>query len=244
MRVFDHLPTAIKEIQRDLFKSPIIHSTRVQQFSQERDAHESLNYAYTMLPETIPLRPADLVEVGINHFTYWAAHSEEIEDWLILQACDRSRRTQIDRLSDEIHPALADLKEGEHYAYTYRERLLGAAESLFLTLHRNEDSRRAFWPIYTPIDAVRGQAKTRIPCSLGYHLMIRRNGPQDYLHCTYLQRSADFDIFWLSDLFFAHRFQQQVLDLLKDEGHELSCGQITHIILSFHSFIRVDKEIY
>lgn len=76
-------------------------------------------------------------------------------------------------------------------------------------LRREPQSRQAYFPIFFPEDtgAVHGG---RIPCSLGYHFLLRSG----LLHCWYDIRSCDAVRHFRDDLYLAVRLVQWVLEEL------------------------------
>lgn len=246
MRLFSTMSDAILEIRRDLFKSPVLTSSRVQNRVGHRTVREAIGYTYSVPSIEIPDDERMLVTLGSKYFPYWAAHSEAITQWLTAQRQDRLQPYQHQAsLTDLLHPELVDFTEGSHYSYTYEERLMGMWETMERALTMNPDTRRAYWPIYQPNDAVRAAAMTRIPCSLGYHFLIRQQSVvSPKLHLVYLQRSANFQIFWLSDLWFASQILQEMTHRLQKVLPELLPGVVTHTITSLHSFFDEEAEIY
>lgn len=253
MRLFRTMQETILEIRRDLFKSPVLTSTRVQNQIGERTVREALGYTYSIPVQEIPYEPVDLASLGAQYFPYWNAHESDIRDWMEAQRRERlhpfgwGERDLSTSSADLLHPELVKMREGSHYAYTYEERLLGMWESMAQALRQNPDTRRAYWPIYQPLDALRAAEMTRIPCSLGYHFLIREQPLMGHrLHVVYLQRSANFQIFWLSDLWFASQILHSMVRRLRQSGDpgDLKPGVVTHTITSFHSFFDEEAEIF
>jgi len=252
MRLFTSYTEARSEIERDLAKSPTVGSTRVQaRVGLNQEAHEAMNYAYTLtynagIPTHLELgamaRKFGVVEDNDEAQNQWVT-------WILTEF--HARTTWLPDMTTEIiHPELKEHLEGATPAYTYTDRLAGMLDTLIGTVQRTPDTRRAFWPMFTREDAVRAPRPTRIPCTLGYQLLIREvvagKGPH-LLHMTYLQRSCDFQKFWLSDLWLAHMLQRQIYENLisgpyKTQFYDLKMGALSHIILSLHSFI--EGEIY
>lgn len=89
-------------------------------------------------------------------------------------------------------------------------------------------TRQAYLPVWFPEDtgAVNGQ---RVPCSLGYHFIIRDN----QIHCVYYIRSCDFMRHFRDDVYMTGRLVQWLRDEL-DAGY--SVGKLTMHITSFHIF--------
>jgi thymidylate synthase len=246
MRLFQNINEAAREIRRDLTKAPEMQSTRVQQFEKDLVANEWLNYAYTIEAEGVP---ADFDQVAIGLAEVLPYYLDEgnrldIKRWLEVQLMERAYASQAATMEpeggDSLHPVLQSCTEGNAFSYTYRERMVGMLPTIARTLVLATDTRRAYWPIFTQQDSHRAMSYTRIPCTLGYYFVVREVpglGPR--LHLTYIQRSVDFEIFWLTDVFLAVAIQRELAQYV---GIEL--GQFSHIILSFHRFQREGEEIY
>ena len=101
-------------------------------------------------------------------------------------------------------------------------------------------TRQAYLPIWFPEDTGAKGGKGRVPCTIGYHFMIR-NG---YLHLTYWMRSCDYLRHFTDDIYLAIRLAQYVTDELnyvKDlsnpMGFEpLKLGMLKFHAVSFHIF--------
>lgn len=121
--------------------------------------------------------------------------------------------------------------QGIRYAY-------GDLLDVVSLLYRSPMTRQAYLPVWFPEDtgAVDGQ---RVPCTLGYHFMIR----QGYLNCTYMIRSCDFMRHFTDDVYMAGRLMQWVADRLNNmacqfKGNPLSLGPgvLTMHIMNLHAF--------
>lgn len=257
MRLFTSLDEAVPEIRRDLSKAPKYQSRRVQNLNQEGICmQEAQNYGVTILPGGIPDSPYELADLFAKHFPLYKNEEtcNALLNWLIRQREERLNPLEHATSgslfpSDTIHPFLNELQEGNYYGYTYRERLVGAHEQVVATLLADMHSRRAYWPIFVPQDAIRSIAMTRIPCSLGYFFTIREDPgilDQPRLHVTYMSRSCDFERFWMSDIWFADQLKRDILTSLNihDESHEYLEGGTTHIAFSFHRFASAAEELY
>ena len=246
-RVFQELGEAATEIKRDLAKGPILRSTRVQHYDNiEIFGRERTGYEYTIMDGGMPFAPEDLLLLGQHYgFKPYIDHPHEMGSWLRAELHDRLYPRHDLHISsamtptESINPLLQGMIEGKWPSYTYRERLVGARNAMTTALNVSPDSRRAFWPIFTPQDAVRAAAPTRIPCSLGYEVMIREVEGEPKLQMFYLSRSCDFDRFWLSDIWFAYRFG---CEIAASVGVEM--GAVHHYIISLHSFTAGVEEIY
>lgn len=248
MRYFTSLEEAGEEIKRDVYKGTPVTSSRVQQFEGiDLNGHERVAYEYGILKD-FPIGETDLVALGQKlGLPLYLEHPLDMETWLREERWNRLWRKEWWYFPppEKQHPALRNTLEGEYPAYTYGERLEGALEALVATLARNPDSRRAYWPVFRPEDAIRAMRPTRIPCTLGYQVMIRVVGDKMKLLMIYYQRSSDFDTFWLSDIWLARQFQEAICDRLNRIAplEELTCGMLMHFIASFHSFNN-REEIY
>lgn len=87
-------------------------------------------------------------------------------------------------------------------------------------------TRQAYLPVWFPEDtgAVHGE---RVPCSLGYHFLVRRG----YLYVNYFLRSCDFRRHFSDDMYHTAR-------LLQWMGNQLhvTIGSMTTFISSLHIF--------
>ena len=256
MRTFTTLLDAIHEIRRDVYKGIPVVSSRVQQRDNlELPGRELQNYVY-MIKRGIPDSRADFLDFA-DTFLEDTVDSEYAR-WLQLETLSRdypllwSGRKR--EPAESAHYALKSTIEGNHPSYTYSERLRQAVDTLSSILDQSPDSRRAYWPIFHPLDSIRALSPTRVPCSIGYHLLLRKVGEKTYLNMTYISRSVDFDTFWLTDLYLAHRFRNRVLMTLKglrfrsEEVRPIppayEAGTLVHHIISFHSFKIEGSEIY
>lgn len=103
-----------------------------------------------------------------------------------------------------------------------------------LSLLRNEPlTRQAYLPVWFPEDtgAVHGG---RVPCTIGYHFIIRNNK----LHITYHIRACDFFRHFRDDIYLTARLAQWMLTNLKDfEGFkDVTLGDLTFCCTSMHCF--------
>ena len=113
----------------------------------------------------------------------------------------------------------------------YRSRMgvrypYGDLDDVVNLLRREPQTRQAYLPIFFPEDtgAVHGG---RIPCSLGYHFLLRR----ERLHCWYDIRSCDAVRHFRDDLYLAVRLVQWIIGELQDfetEGKPHSMIGPTH----------------
>ena len=247
MRQFIDICEAESEIRRDVYKGTKVTSSRVQQSTNLNiNGRERINYSYSILDTTRYGTISEIVDFGRQR-GFQIYQETTIRDWLEREI---THRVNPDAFKDpsifteKYHPALKQTFEGNSPSYTYTERLHGAVDFLAHELSSHPDSRRAYWPIFDQRDARRAYLPTRVPCSLGYQVMIRQVGSHPQLMLFYLQRSCDFDTFWLSDIWLAMRFQEAIYGKLLKHYDDLLLGQFVHIILSLHSFKVENEEIY
>lgn len=113
----------------------------------------------------------------------------------------------------------------------------GDLEDLVEQLIKNPQTRQAYLPVWFPEDtgAVQGQ---RVPCTLGYHFLIRR----DKLDIVYYIRSCDLLRHFTDDVYMAMRLAQFVAGKLTERGHPaIRANALVMHISSLHYF-RGDYE--
>lgn len=136
----------------------------------------------------------------------------------------------------------------EHFAHTYPERFwpklansdhpnrgirfeYGDLDDLVSLLRQEPTTRQAYLPVWFPEDtgAVDGQ---RLPCSLGYHFMVREGS----LHLNYYMRSCDFVRHFNDDIYMAIRLAQWVRAHAFGLSDTVVMGSFQLNIASLHSF--------
>lgn len=248
MRLFSSLEDAILEIRRDLVKSPIVPSNRVQHMIVDQRTAEATCYSYAVMTNNFPMHPQELTSLGAEHFPFWEEHCLELNEWLRWEL--HSRIFNFGFLADPpeaLHPTLKDMKEGSDWSYHYGERLTGWKSCIGSQLESYPTTRRAYWPIFHPIDAIRANKPTRIPCTLGYYWTLRPEPDVDnslLLECTLLQRSCDFEKYWLSDVWLAYMMTLELQTCVHFEDYQVKRGNFNHVIMSFHRFIPEGEEVY
>lgn len=146
------------------------------------------------------------------------------------------------------------LDEGGKFSHTYPERMwpkrantptrlirwgiryqYGDLGDVVDMLVKSPYTRQAYLPIWFPEDT--GNYGVRLPCSLGYHFLLR-NGK---LNCTYFIRSVDFVRHFRDDFYMAARLCQWVVNELQvthagDSPRDLDMvpGTLTMHMISLH----------
>lgn len=112
------------------------------------------------------------------------------------------------------------IKEGIRYPY-------GDLNDLIDILRRNPYTRQAYLPVWFPEDLAAAIDNQRVPCTLGYHFMVR----EGKLKITYYIRSCDFYRHFRDDVYMAGRLGQYVAAAIHVEPSRL----VMHIS-SLHIF--------
>jgi len=133
----------------------------------------------------------------------------------------------------------------QHYDRSGIRFAYGDLSDVVSLLVRSPLTRQAYLPVWFPEDtgAVAGQ---RVPCTLGYHFMIR----DGRLSCRYYIRSCDMRRHFINDVYFACRLTQWICDAFNDmraiNGEppitrhmpgELTPGRLVMHITSLHCFV-------
>ncbi len=109
------------------------------------------------------------------------------------------------------------------FSHTYMERYwpksllphgihfpTGDLGSLVRLLMERPNTRQAYLPIYFPEDLAASNMGERVPCTLGYHFLIRN----DLLKVVYYMRSCDWYRYFRDDLYMTVRLGQWVAERL------------------------------
>ena len=110
----------------------------------------------------------------------------------------------------------------------------GDLEDVVVQLKKDPLTRQAYLPIWFPEDtgAVHGE---RVPCTLGYHFLIRDRT----LQITYYIRSCDYMRHFRDDVYMAARLAQWMVDRYNEDAamyEIIGVGKLYMHIVSFHIF--------
>lgn len=136
---------------------------------------------------------------------------------------------------ERIWPKKANKKRNQGIRYDY-----GDFNSIVELLNKDPNTRQAYLPIFFPEDTGCEHGE-RIPCSLGYHFIIRNN----LIHVVYNMRSCDYLRHFRDDVYLACRKTQWLLSKLQSKNpqfSEVSLGTLTMYITSLHVFYQ-EKEV-
>jgi thymidylate synthase len=129
---------------------------------------------------------------------------------------------------------------GQAFSHSYPERLwppkvkglrflMGDLNDAVTLLERNVSTRQCFVPIWFPEDVMAAHQGERVPCTLGYHFLIRGGE----IHTTYMIRSCDFVRYFADDIYMACRLAQWIMYRLK---WAVNMGTLTFLCMSLHCF--------
>jgi len=196
-RIFENSREAIREIERDIMEMGIkVHPQSMQNKIVKDDDNfstlEVQNYTFSILDT---LDKNEIVGKDL--------------DWCIAEFKERVS-------SNTINPGEAyklRLKVWEQFLvngkfdYTYNERinLHNQLGLVIAELSENPDTRQAIIHLHKPSDAG-SMRKNRVPCSMYYQLMIRR----DKLDIIYNMRSSDFDTHFKNDIWLADELRRYI----------------------------------
>lgn len=124
-----------------------------------------------------------------------------------------------------------DINQGIRFPY-------GDLNDLVDVLAKNPRSRQAYLPVWFPEDLYAAAEGERVPCTLGYHFLLR---PDNCLDVTYNMRSCDMMRFYRDDVYMAGRLLQWVVYQVNmtegDQKAELSPGDLVLHIANLHTFV-------
>lgn len=132
-------------------------------------------------------------------------------------------------------------KENHQFDYSYNERIWapvgnfsekGNLRRIIEELKDNPDTRQAVLMIHWPNDTAFIGGKRRVPCTMYYNFLIRKNGRgEDQLNIVYHQRSSDFITHFGNDVWLAWKLMEFVA---QDIG--VQPGYLYHTIDSIHTY--------
>ena len=137
----------------------------------------------------------------------------------------------------------------EKFSHTYPERFwprslmpdgirfaTGELADLVEILQTRTGSRQAYLPVWFPEDLAASRRGERVPCTLGYHFLIRNNK----LKIVYYIRSCDFYRHFRDDVYMAGRLAQWVAEQLT----EVTPSKLVMHMSSLHIFAVEKGKIY
>jgi hypothetical protein len=150
-----------------------------------------------------------------------------------------------------------EFRKDERFSHTYPERIWATAredggvpisqprlgirypygdlDDLVTVLRRNSGTRQAYLPIWFPEDLAAAEMGERVPCTIGYHFLIRN----EQLKVVYYIRSCDFFRHFRDDVYMAARLGQWVAAQLED----VTARKLVMHISSLHIFAPEKERI-
>lgn len=138
--------------------------------------------------------------------------------------------------------------DGAIFSHTYSERLwprslykgirfkVGDLNSIVELLKKEPDTRQAYLPMYMHEDITAAIQGERVPCSLGWHFIIRDNK----LNIMYNMRSCDAMRHLQNDLYFANKL---AIWIANQTQLNIDLGTLHFVATSLHCF-EADVAIY
>lgn len=220
MRVYGDFRAAKNEIARDLNELGVsvfagYQSKNIEDLDRDKLTTKELeNYGYVVVTP----RDSDLEPVQPWADAEWSERLTGIRGYPVNPG-------KAWRLRQEVWGPL--LEADGRFSYTYSQRLWPSVADVVFALSANGNSRQAYVSIWdTMVDSNRLGVR-RVPCSLGYHFMLR-NGALDM---TYTMRSSDFATHFDNDCWLALQLQAYVAERL-----DQPIGSFTHFINSLHTY--------
>ena len=252
MRIFKTFDEARNEIKRDLKEMGLRVEGRYKQDKLGSfPTMELINYGYTVLePHLDDLNPVhgwscaewNEREAGIfgnpqNPGYAWKFRRDLQMDWAeYLEYNGEPLRPGVTlELAQQALPQFKDDQYG--FAYTYSQRFATGDQvfKVIRELRRNPESRQLYISLWHLVEDPDRLGKRRVPCSLGWHFMMR----EGKLHMTYTMRSCDFVTHWDNDVWLALRLQTFVAD-----RGGFPIGHFCHFINSFHVYEKDVKDVF
>ena len=128
--------------------------------------------------------------------------------------------------------ALENWNRGIRFAY-------GDLNDLVRVLTRNPMTRQAYLPVWFPEDLNAAVLSERVPCSIGYHFLMRAG----QLDCFYNIRSCEILRHFTDDMYMAARLLQWVVGELEEAGVDARPGNLHVHINSLHYLNGDSKKI-
>lgn len=179
MRIYENFKEMYSEVQRDVVELGTRTSSEsvqnIQGVGEDYDMKEIIGYSY------------ELVDVE----TYPSSFSNREIQWLVKELAERVDLRHINpgeawKIRSEIWETFLNT-EGK-FDYTYNERMRRQLGTLIGELKKRPNTRQAVMTIYSPgKDMVYLGGYKRIPCSLSYQFLLRK----ELLYMVYNMRSCD-----------------------------------------------------
>lgn len=259
---FEHFQDTVDDILVRMKNAPLVHPPRWQSTDVSDKpwmaTYELLNYSFGL---NLPTEDLDFYRKGLKPNLPWADDhffkervggdplnpGQEWRNWPGAKSADTHRRGEIfdHSYAERYWPKYAGKTEGgildtdfpdfpKHRGIRFD---YGDLNDLVTTLANEPLTRQAYLPVWFPEDLQACIEKKRVPCSLGYHFIMRN----DELHIIYYLRSCDFVRHFRDDVYMTIRLLLWVLEQcrLTTQDHpwdNVKTGTLTMHMTSLHIF--------
>lgn len=121
------------------------------------------------------------------------------------------------------------LEANGKFSHSYPERMHENLFKLVELFKRDPHTRQGYLPIWFPEDGLTSLQNRRVPCTLGWHWILRDGS----LNCFYPMRSCDAIRHFHNDVYFAARL---TLWLIEQAKLDAAPGYLNFHAVSFHCF--------
>lgn len=135
------------------------------------------------------------------------------------------------------------LRECEPWTHRGIRFQYGDLYDLVDVLFKDPSTRQAYLPVWFPEDLRAANDSKRVPCTLGYHFIMRDN----QLHVVYYMRSCDLIKHFRDDVYLTGRLLLWVLERLQTcdlMWKNVTPGTLTMHITSLHMFRADYKRVF
>lgn len=249
-----------QDITQRMRVAPAVEGSRWQSIKAPQSMLEILNYSLTY---ELPTEELEFYREQIRPSLPWADRHFE-EERVSGDPINPGQTWRIWPYSTSANTHRRDGQEDAQYDHSYAERYwpksagttkggrldsddischngirfpYGDLDDLVTILSNEPTTRQAYLPVWFPEDLGAATQEKRVPCSLGYHFIMRDNR----LHCVYYLRSCDFVRHFRDDVYLTIRLQLWVLHQCRLARPEMDWdlvdpGSLTMHITSLHCF--------
>lgn len=230
MRIYKNFPEALSEIKRDVVEMgikchPKTYQDKVVADNPDFDTLELQNYIFTVAEPDFKSIP--------NVSQPWA-DAEWLERVHGIQGNPVNPGTAWE-LRPDVWKEFLDKNKQFAYTYSIRLSLYQQMDHIIKRINQDPDSRQLFISIWHASDIYKLGGISRVPCSLGYQIQIRKKK----VNITYLQRSADLVTHFSNDVYLACRLQDFIA-----YSTDYEIGTYTHWIGSLHMFRKDGQGVF
>lgn len=160
-----------------------------------------------------------------THKDFEFSHSYAERYWPKYAGCGNGGRV------DEVR--MANIAAGKLVPNFGIRHSYGDLSDLVALLVDDLHTRQAYLPIFFPEDLTAARKRERIPCTLGYHFIVRNNT----MDVVYPMRSCDFVRHFCDDVYLTGRLLQWVVQKVNENaGTDVVPGKLFMRITSLHCF--------